>query len=152
MTRFFLVPALLMVLMFFSPLNQAAQNGLEYEILSFRVPGIIILSGAADLNGDGQIDFLLFNKPSKKSRDKFCTVYLQKDRKLGAQPDFEIHVGKPAGGIQADDIDGDGKDELLVFDGEGVILYKLTASGTIKSERILSYHSILSPSSRYLRR
>lgn len=150
MIRRSLIPAVLSILLLLAPPNEAAQNELNYEILSFRVPGIIILSGAADLNGDGHVDFLLFNKPSKKSRDKFCTVYLQKDGKLETKPDFEIHLGESVGGIQAEDMDNDGKEELLAFDGGGVVLYKLTASDAIKSQRILSSHSILPPSSRYL--
>ncbi|RJP14843.1 MAG: hypothetical protein C4520_21100 [Candidatus Abyssobacteria bacterium SURF_5] len=130
--------------------HAAGQEDLQYEILSFRLSGIIISAGAGDMNGDGQADLLLFSKPSKESRDKSCSVYLQQDGKFALHPNFEMHLGEQASGVQLDDIDLDGKNDLLSFDGDGVMLFKVSGSNVVNSRRILLHRSLLPPTSRFV--
>lgn len=142
-----LMPLVVVILLALFPQFAYPQEKLNFEILSFRTPGIIILADVGDVDGNGENDLLLFHKPSKESRDKFCSVYLQKDGAFPAKPDFEIHLGENISGVDVDDLNSDGKDEIVGFDGEGALVFSL--SGThFTSKRIVSFRSLLPPVSR----
>jgi hypothetical protein len=150
LTLLFLLPMVLAAVLLAPSLQAHGESSLSFDILSFRTPGIIILAGVGDVDGNGENDLLLFDKPSKESHEKFCSVYLQRHGVLESKPNFEIPLGKNISGIDVDDLNDDGKDEIIGFDGEGVIIFSFNSAHTVGTTRIISFASLLPPVSRQL--
>jgi len=122
----------------------------EFDVVSLRLAGIIFMTASGDMNGDGETDLLLFNKPTKEAYEKNCQIYFQDGGKFPAEPGAEIALGTGVSAISVQDIDSDGTDELCGFDDRGMILFQKGALSAFESHRVIECRTLLPKMSRRL--
>ena len=94
---------------------------------------------AADLDGDGLMDYLI-TRPghvAAYSHSGKLLWHLQKDIQVGGSSESEGLPGHHGPGVQAGDVDGDGKVEVVYLAKDGSINVVEGASGKEKLRRVL---------------
>ncbi len=127
-----------------------AEGSFGFDIVTLRLPGVILSAAAGDLDGDGKPDLCLFHKPAKESYEKFCSVYFQQEGKLENEPGLQIRLGENVSAVEVEDVDSDGRDELCGFDDGGMMLFRFDPPSSVESRRVLEHRTILPSASRQL--
>jgi hypothetical protein len=122
----------------------------EFDIQIIRRSGPIFMTTCGDLDGNGEIDLLLFHKPSKESYNKSCSVIFQRDGKFLKEQPGEIQLGDAISAIDIEDIDYDGADDLCAFDGAGMIVFRQGSDASFEKSRSIEFPSLLPAAARQI--
>ena len=120
----------------------------EYEIMTLRLPGMILKVASGNADSDAKTDLFLFHKPAKESYEKFCSIYLQGEGDFKADRQVQIPLGEGISAFDIKDIDSDGMDELCGFDADGLIVFQWHSGSSVESGRLLKYQTVLPKISR----
>lgn len=132
-----------LVLSFYIPVQSADQD--FFDVFGLEIEGLIYGYTLADVNGDELMDIaMVYSKPDNLPV-KYLGLYLQ-DGSTGfnVQPDYLIELDSATAQIDGGDIDGDGKDEILSVDGNGVTAVSLSEAGGLVSNGIINTRTIYS--------
>ncbi len=100
----------------------AASGSLSYpESINFPVPRMPVSIFAADMNGDGEDDILLTSCPSNGYGA--ISVYLQSGDTLSNANDNQPLPVTQVNSATVGDMDGDGGNEIITYDGSGPIIW-----------------------------
>ena len=131
-----------------SPEIKSATTIPAFDVLTLKRPGLIFMAASGDLDGDGELDLLLFHRPSKEAYEKHCSVYFRSDGIFPTTPPLQVQLGDTTGAIDITDIDSDGADELCGFDGEGMTVFEMNDGAPAAPARTLRRGNLLPRRSR----
>jgi hypothetical protein len=99
-----------------------------FDIINLEVEGKIFNYLSGDFNGDKLTDIALIYATTSDPENRYLGLFIQtSDKKFSRNPNYLTVI--PAGVVQinAGDIDGDGIDEIVAIDGDGVAVLKYSA-------------------------
>lgn len=121
-----------------------AKAGLKFVKQELQVPGGILWLTTGDLDGDGKIDLVLsYRRGAGPRSQRFIAVFFRGDNGFAARPDIAIAAPRQAAVFDVGDAAGDGRDQLVFLQPDGVWAQSFSGRKPSAPVRILTVPSLI---------